>query len=98
MVWRGGLFIGRLGTESVRFWRGLCRNLSFVTSSPGGGKEGLVGRYKRLRKKGSGCRRGMGMECQSARGMACRIVVGEVVREEESEAREKARRRNKASC
>ena len=28
----------------------------------------------------------------------CRIVVGEVVREEESKAREKARKRNKASC
>jgi hypothetical protein len=33
-----GFFIGRLGTESARFWRGLCRKLSLVTSSPRGEK------------------------------------------------------------
>jgi hypothetical protein len=32
--------------------------------------QGKVGRYKQLRKKGGGCRRGMGMECQSAHRMA----------------------------
>jgi hypothetical protein len=34
------VFIGRLGTESARFWRDLCRKLSFSHEfSPGGSRD-----------------------------------------------------------
>ena len=36
-----GVFIGRLGTESARFWRGLCRKLSFSHEFSQGGKVGI---------------------------------------------------------